>query len=167
MSGPERPVLVIRPYAPADREAVIEQVLGLNRHEEPLARNRRTDLAGAVASFDEAMSAVSETGGAALVAELGGRVVGHLFLVVAGEAAFVREELRAHGHVSDLFVREEVRGAGIGKALMAEAERLAAARGLARLSVGALAGNAAARRLYERLGFAPHAVTLRKPIGPE
>lgn len=39
--------LVIRPCRPGDREALVEQFLALNRYEEPLARNRRTDRQGA------------------------------------------------------------------------------------------------------------------------
>ena len=47
--------LHIRPYALEDREALVEQFLGLNRYEEPLARNRRTDRKGAVECLDAAL----------------------------------------------------------------------------------------------------------------
>jgi len=78
---------------------------------------------------------------------------------------FVRQELRAYAYVSELFVREENRGTGIATALMIEAERLAVARGVGRIMVGVLAGNSAAEALYDRLGFAPHAIELAKDLG--
>ena len=48
------------------------------------------------------------------MAELDGRVVGHLFLEFKEDAVFVREELRPYAYISELFVREEARGGGIG-----------------------------------------------------
>lgn len=57
--------------------------------------------------------------------------------------------------VKNLNVDERARGEGIGTALMAEAERLAAPSG--RLSVGVGVDNPRARALYERLGFRPTA----------
>jgi GNAT superfamily N-acetyltransferase len=157
--------LVIRPRTATDHDALVEQFHGLNLHEEPFARNRRTDRLGGLDSLAAAQKDVDETGGVALVAELDGRVVGHLFLLIAEDAIYVREELRTYAYVSDLFVREEVRGLGVGKALMAEAERFARERGLRRLMIGVLSGNARAEQLYTRLGFAPHAIELTKPIG--
>jgi ribosomal protein S18 acetylase RimI-like enzyme len=111
-----------------------------------------------------AQQRVADTGGIAMVAERDGCVVGHLFVVVEDDAVFVREELRRHAHVSELFVRADARGSGVGKALMAEAQRFAAARGFKRLSVTVLAGNLPAVGAYERLGFTPYTIDLTKPI---
>lgn len=55
--------------------------------------------------------------------------------------------------VRNVGVLESHRGRGIGTALMAEAERLAAPAGRMRLGVGI--DNPSARRLYERLGYRP------------
>ena len=55
--------------------------------------------------------------------------------------------------VRNVGVLESHRGRGIGTALMAEAERLAAPVGRMRLGVGI--DNPSARRLYERLGYRP------------
>ena len=110
---------------------------------------------------------VGEDGGHALVAECGGRVVGHLFLLFPRDSAFIGEEMRRHGYVSELFVREDSRGRGVGTALLAEAERIATARGVRRLKIGVLVGNDGAAVLYRRAGFSPYAVDLVKRIGPE
>ncbi len=156
---------VIRPSVPDDHEALVEQFMGLNLYEEPLIGNRRTDLEGARESLAAGLRRVEETGGSALVAEIDGHVVGHLFLVFEQDAVFVREDLRPYAYVSELFVREHVRGVGVGKALMAEAERLALARGMRRLMIGVLVGNDPAQSLYASLGFQPHALDMEKRLG--
>jgi GNAT superfamily N-acetyltransferase len=156
---------VIREASAADDHVLVAQFLALNLHEEAVSHDRRTDHAGAVEALAAAWRGVREFDGHALVAEHGGCVVGFLFLQFRDDAVFVREELRPYAYVSELFVSEEARGAGVGAALMAEAERLAAARGVPRMMVGVLAGNAVAERLYARLGFVPHAMELVKAIG--
>lgn len=156
--------LVIRAADARDRAALVEQFLGLNRHEQAIVGDRRTDPAAAAESFEAAWQQVRATDGHALVAERDGRVVGHLFLLFRDDAVYIFRELRHFGYISELFVREEARGAGIAKALMAEAERLAVARGVGRLMLGVLAGNRPAEALYVALGFAPYAVDMVKAL---
>jgi len=157
--------LNIRAALPADHDALTEQYLGLNRYEEPIAGNRVTDYAGAVESLAAAQERLARTDGVALVAELDGRVVGHLFLEFREDPVFVRAELRPYAYVAELFVREEARGRGVGTALMRETERIAAGRGVGRLMVEVLAGNAMAEAFYARRGFKAHAIELGKAIG--
>jgi GNAT superfamily N-acetyltransferase len=54
--------------------------------------------------------------------------------------------------IQDMYVLPERRGRGIGAALVAAAERLAAERGHARMSLS-VSEAGEARRLYERLGY--------------
>jgi len=157
--------LTVRPSQPGDHDALVEQYLGLNRYEEPIAGNRVTDYAGAVASLAEAQERLAQTDGTVLVAELDGQVVGHLFLEFRNDPVFVRAELRPYAYVAELFVREAARGRGVGAALMHEAERIAADRGFGRLMVEVLAGNAVAEAFYARCGFKAHAIELGKTIG--
>jgi GNAT superfamily N-acetyltransferase len=154
----------IRPARPEDREALIEQFLGLNVHEEPISRDRRTDRAGAVDSLDAADRKVEKTNGYRLVAERDGRIVGHIFLTFEQHAIFVREEKRDYAYVSELFVREEARGLGVVYALLKEAERLAIERGAGDLMIGVLVGNESAERAYERFGFRPYTCEMIKPL---
>jgi GNAT superfamily N-acetyltransferase len=156
--------LIIRTSLPADRDALIDQFLGLNRYEEPIAGDRVTDYQGAVESLAAAEERLAQTDGIALVADLDGRVVGHLFLEFREQPVFVRAALRPYAYVAELFVRAEVRGGGIGAALMREAERIAAARGVRRLMVEVLAGNAVAEAFYARCGFAAKAIELGKQL---
>lgn len=57
-------------------------------------------------------------------------------------------------NVHDLAVVPDVRGAGIGRALLASAERFARERGCCKLTLEVQEDNRPARMLYERFGFA-------------
>jgi GNAT superfamily N-acetyltransferase len=81
-----------------------------------------------------------------LVAWDGDEPVGHAHVAWTGGEVGAPE-------VQDVFVLEGRRRSGVATALMAEAERLAAAEGHGRIGVGHSADNEAARRLYERLGY--------------
>jgi GNAT superfamily N-acetyltransferase len=156
--------MIVRDYGSDDREALIEQFQALNRHENAITGDRRVDWQGGIDSLDAALSRVKDTEGRALVAERDGQVVGHAFVVVEDAAEFVREELRAHAHISEFFVRESARRCGVGRALLAEVERFAAARELKRLTVSALKGNLTALAAYHRFGFAPYSIDLVKAV---
>jgi GNAT superfamily N-acetyltransferase len=133
------PIVVIRPMRASDRDAVIELLWQLNRHEaeidlrkQPFALDRDTSHAAAIACFDRDCERAAEHEGALMVADL----------VVAG------------GH----------RGAGIGTRLLAEAERLTRERRLERLAIGVLLGNDGAARVYERFGFRSHSIEMLKAL---
>ena len=61
-------------------------------------------------------------------------------------------------------VDEDWRGRGIGRLLLAEAERLTREKGLKRLVIGVMAGNAGAERLYAELGFTLYAKAMLKAL---
>lgn len=156
--------VTIRAATGADHDALVEQFQGLNAVEDGISHDRDSSRAGAEASLAASARAVADSGGHRLVAERDGAVLGHLFLAFRTAATYVRPEFREHGYVSELFVREAARGEGIGRALLAEAERLTRQRGLDRLMIGVLAGNDGAEALYRRTGFAPYALTLLKAL---
>jgi GNAT superfamily N-acetyltransferase len=156
----------VRRYRPEDQEAVVEQFLGLNRHEDAITHDRRTDRAGAEECLAAALRDVEVMGGAALVAERSARVVAHAFVLWKQDAPYVRPELRAYAYVSELYVRGEARHLGIATTLMAAAEHVAREHGFNRMMVGVLKGNAPAEALYAGLGFDPQAIELRKLIRP-
>jgi GNAT superfamily N-acetyltransferase len=154
----------VREYGEADRAALIEQFQALNCHEDLIAGDRRTDQQGAIESLDMALRRVSDSRGAAFVAERDGQPVGFLFVVIAEDAVFVRAEMRQHANVAEFFVRATERGGGVGKALLGAAERFTAARGLTRLTVRVLSGNSGALAAYLRLGFAAYSIDLSKAV---
>jgi ribosomal-protein-alanine N-acetyltransferase len=83
-------------------------------------------------------------GGCFLVAEEAGAILGYLVARTAGDEA----------EVLDVAVTPAARGRGIGRALLAEALRRLRARGARRAYLEVRESNAAARRLYQSLGFA-------------
>jgi len=147
-----------------DRPALLEQCWQLNLYEDPVSHDRRIDLEGAKETLRAALERVAHSGGTTLVAEHEGRVVAHLFLTFEMNASYVREEHRVYAYVHELYVRESARRLGIGRALIAEAERIALAQGVTRLGIGVLAGNTMAERAYLGYGFRPYATELVKPL---
>jgi len=57
-------------------------------------------------------------------------------------------------NVHDVAVLPSHRGRGIAEQMLAETERLARERGAVKMTLEVLSGNASAKRLYERIGFA-------------
>ena len=111
-------------------------------------------------TWEEAWPDLSRTirDGAALVAEDDDRAVGFIFCVLGDRG-------RKTAHITDFYVRPEARGQGIGKALLGALIEPARANGLDHISLEVLLRNAEARRLYERLGFAPVDVFMVAPLG--
>lgn len=96
-----------------------------------------------------------------LVAEdaTGGRL-GFVHLETATDF-FTRER---HGHVSTIVVAPEAERRGVGRALLAAAEDWCRGRGYRLLSLNVFERNEAARRLYERAGFAVDTIKYLKLV---
>jgi GNAT superfamily N-acetyltransferase len=159
--------LVIRPATAADRIALDEQELGLNLFENALVGDRNLTAAGGTTAMDRLHQRAADSSGVVLVAEIGGAVIAHLVLTFERFGPYVRAELRDYALVADLFVRAAHpahRGRGIGRALIAEAERRAIERGMPRIMLGVVHGNHAAERSYRRQGFRDYALELVKEL---
>ncbi|WP_193611959.1 GNAT family N-acetyltransferase [Nocardioides lijunqiniae] len=87
------------------------------------------------------------------VAEVAGRVVG--FVVVH------------HDELEQVYVDEAHRGSGVAQALMAEGLRRVAAAGHRQAWLVAAAGNARARRFYERQGWTDEGLVDYAAEGPD
>jgi ribosomal protein S18 acetylase RimI-like enzyme len=111
-------------------------------------------------TWEEAWPDLSRTikNGAALLAEDDGRAVGFIFCVLGDRG-------RKTAHVTDFYVRPEARDRGVGTQLLGALIDPARANGLDHVSLEVLVRNADARRLYERLGFAPVDVFMVAPLG--
>jgi len=94
------------------------------------------------------------------MAELDGRVVGFATALMVGA-------IHMDGPVAQLtslVVDDGVRGRGIGRQLVAEAERWARARGSVRISLTSAVHRVAAHAFYERIGYAKTGVRLAKDL---
>lgn len=69
------------------------------------------------------------------------------------------------GHVIDIVVAREGEGRGVGRALLAAAERWGEAEGFPYLTLHVFEGNDRARRLYERTGYVVEWTRMLKPLG--
>ncbi len=98
------------------------------------------------------------------VARSSGRPVG--FVMFHVETGFFETDA-TRGVVDNVYVLSDVRGEGVGSKLLDYAENQLCEAGADVLAVEALWNNEAARRLYERRGYAPHRVTMEKPADTE
>lgn len=157
--------IVIRPVMAADHEAVIDLLWELNRFEDALSEDRAIGRADAEACFRaDQNAAIQEPGGALLVAESAGTIVGFLALAIETGRPFLRADLRRHGHVLDLVIAGSTRGKGIGQALLAEAERLTIQAGCKALLIGVVESNTRAIAAYRKFGFEPSAREFMKRL---
>jgi GNAT superfamily N-acetyltransferase len=98
-----------------------------------------------------------------LVAWEGGTPVGQALLHRRRPSALtVAGVVDSLPYIEDVFVLPEWRDRGIGTALLEAAESAAAARGDQGVSLAVSTGNAAARRLYTRLGYVDAGVPVHR-----
>ncbi len=156
------PTYTIRPFEPRDREAVIDLKwemsafhAGLPITAASLDQDYDCSRAAAAAAIARDLSYIETKGGALLVAEVDGRLVGYLSWYIDDRAgsATIFPERRPLAYVAGVSVTETERGQGIGTALLAHAEAQARAHGITRLGIGVRTSNTSALRLYEEFGF--------------
>lgn len=107
-----------------------------------------------------------QNAGKVFVLEADGRIVG--FVSVWGRVkqnGLVNEESEV-AYISDLVVLAAYRGQGFGRLLLRRAEDYALSLGATLLSLGVLAENTGARRLYNDYGFQEKQVEMFKPLRP-
>lgn len=98
-----------------------------------------------------------------LVAESDGEIVGQITVLPAAIAGRPVQDPML-GHVSNLFVRRDHWGDGLARELHRAALDAASERGFAELRLFVAAGQARARRFYEREGWSPASDPFDDPI---
>ncbi|MGZ5922353.1 MAG: N-acetyltransferase family protein [Rhizomicrobium sp.] len=146
---------------PDDEPAILSFIWGLQKFENAFESNRRLDPAFAAEHWAD-VQVQAAARGAIFIAESGGQPVGWAFVLEEPGDLFVAEKERRHGFVAELFVEPQARGRGNGRALIAACEDWTRARGMAVLIIGVLSGNGKAAAMYQRDGFAPYNLFLRK-----
>jgi GNAT superfamily N-acetyltransferase len=155
----------IRTARPRDIPALVQlRMANAERHAglDP-AGYRFPEAAAVQRHFEERLSGSAEP--AILVAEVSGTVAGMTEVVVMPappDHQILVPRRRAEVHT---VVLERYRGKGIGKALVAAAERLAARRGVSHLLAPILAPNTQAISFYSDAGFGQHGIILSKRVG--
>ncbi|MFO1123155.1 MAG: GNAT family N-acetyltransferase [Hyphomicrobiales bacterium] len=166
-----QPVTILREMGEQDRPDVLALFGEFIRHEAgldpaiaPFVQDRTDDPDEAANYLAYCEALVGKTGGALVVALHRGEIAGFLCWSIGTDGPFVRPAFRRVGEIAFVMTGEGHRGQGIGKLLMAEAERLTRAAGCNRLSLMVMAGNRDAIRLYERLGFETRAYKMLKRV---
>jgi GNAT superfamily N-acetyltransferase len=140
--------LVIRDAAEADLGRVVELLVLGPVPGGPASTEDPDDLG----PYRAALRNILGSGGAVLVAERAGGVVGVCQLIVF-------RHLQAHGglcaEVESMHVHPDHRNGGVGAALIGEAIARARAQGCYRLQLTSNAARPDAHRFYEWLGFVP------------
>ncbi|MFW5832709.1 MAG: N-acetyltransferase family protein [Pseudomonadota bacterium] len=157
--------VLIREARSDDQEALVGLMAELQEAERALEPDRAPGAEIARSHLHFLLGEVAATGGFVVVAEVSGRVAGFLLILVETDGGtYVRPECRRHAAVADLVVTADARGRGIGRALLAAAEERVRTAGLASIRLALLADNAAAERLYRRLGYRRYEVVMRKRL---
>ena len=137
-------------YADADDAAAIVQLLDMYARDPmgggtPLSRDVLDKVVPGLAAAGNAFS---------LIARIDGEPVGLANCFFAFSTFAARPLVNIH----DVVVDARFRGRGIGRALFAEIESIAAARGACKVTLEVLSGNAPARALYASLGYGDYAL---------
>jgi GNAT superfamily N-acetyltransferase len=149
--------LIIRQVRESDLGRVVELMLLGPVPGGPAGTEDPADLG----PYRAALRDIEGGGGAVLVAELDGEVVGVCQLIVF-------RHLQAHGglcaEVESMHVHPDHRGGGIGAALLSDAVTRAGALGCYRIQLTSNTARPDAHRFYERLGFVPSHVGFKKRL---
>jgi ribosomal protein S18 acetylase RimI-like enzyme len=157
---------IIRPYAPADHDWVLQSEVALQEHERALHDTRLPGLPYTRDYLAMLWNVLAENHGAMLIAETAdgervGLVAGH---IVDQPWPMETRDSTRYGYVSDIFIKPEARGSGLAKVLLdAIAAHLHRADPtLSRLRINVLAVNRIACRAYEKVGFTPYEITYER-----
>ena len=154
--------MTVRPVRlPNDEPAILSFIWGLQTFENAFEPNRRLDPGFADQHWADVRRQAAERGGF-FIAEADGRAVGWAFVVEEAGDLFVKQSERRYGFVAELFVEASARGQGHGRALIAACEDWSRRRGMTVLIIGVLTGNDKAAAVYQRDGFAPYNLFMRK-----
>lgn len=144
--------MIIRPYRPDDRPAVVRLHVELQDFERAFRPSRAAgpDISDRQITEYEAMLADDDEDAHLMVAEQDGILIGFAFFLAEGE---MLEEDPGQIYVQDIMVTASARRAGVGRALMDAIRAVMADRGIHRIDLQVLIGNDTAQAFYTALGF--------------
>ena len=146
----------IRRYEPRDREAALglapRLTIGVAAWRDPAAV-----LAAVHGWVHDAITSTAQDHAVFVAEGPSGRLIG---LVSVGQCTHFSGGI--DGYVGELVVAADCEGRGVGRALMASAERWARERGLERVTLETGAANSRARAVYGQLGYVEEEVRLTK-----
>jgi ribosomal protein S18 acetylase RimI-like enzyme len=155
----------IVPYRPSDFPALIQFVEAIQEHERAAVPELRPGPEIGAFYAEMLVRKVASEGGSILMARAGGRNIGFVCAWKDADGdALLREEMRAHAFISDIFVTEAWRGRGVAVSLLAAIETAMLERGSTQIRVCAKAANRLAVDWYDRAGYRPYEIIFSKPL---
>ncbi len=160
--------LVISPYSPEDRAAVIEGSIDLQETECKLSEFCLPGREVGERYLDHLLELNELGSGELLVAKIEGRVVGFIGCRVELDASITTsDDLNMHGYISDAWTHPEFRNRGVFKALSSAAEEfLGRLPGIKVVKLNVLAKNTPAIIAYGKAGYRIQELTYIKRIKP-
>jgi ribosomal protein S18 acetylase RimI-like enzyme len=157
---PRKKSITISPATLSDTDFILSLASRFVSFELPKGRRKRETAAAIRADIARALLEMPPRDRFFVAIGTGGRPVGFLHTQV--QLDFF-SGVRAC-HISDLAVAPGHDGEGIGSALLAHAEKWGKRNRCRLLTLSVFAGNARARALYERRGFAVELLRMAKPL---
>jgi len=144
-----------------ERDRGFVRGLGERSADSSVSSLREGDPVSVRIAFERLLAFVDEREHCMLIAEQGDRRVGFLLLIfdIPDEVTLMDQAFVAY-----MAVEPDARGAGVGRALLDEAERRARAAGRTVVSLMVTEENAAARALYDGAGYATERRMLSKRV---
>ena len=152
-------------HLPDDKPAILEFMFALQRFEAAFEANRRLDARMPQDHYAAIIPRAAAPNGQIFIADdAESHPVGWALIHEEVDDVYVNDVERRFGFIAELYVVEAERSAGVGRALIAACETWAQARGLSTVRIGVLARNARAAQVYDRAGYAPYVLHLRKRL---
>lgn len=157
---------LIREYRTEDNQQVEDCFIELQEFERRIEPRRIEGRLVAKKYLEHMFDKCAQTQGKVFVLEDGDKIAGFVSVWAKMKVNGLVNEESEVAYISDLIVVAAYRGQGWGRALLQRAEDYALAKGATMLSIGVLAENTQARRLYNDFGFRENNVGLLKPLRP-
>jgi ribosomal protein S18 acetylase RimI-like enzyme len=156
---------VVREYQPGqDTPSLRDCIVELQEFERTIEPALPAGTAMADAYLTYILGRCSEYYGKVFVAEVDRRVVGFVSIWARVPPTEPDEPQTEYAYISDLVVRAPFRQRGLGRALLAQAERYAREQQATVIRIGVLAQNIIARQLYLDVGFTERRIELSKNL---
>jgi ribosomal protein S18 acetylase RimI-like enzyme len=164
MAAPQAMFEIVR-YRATDLEALIQFVEAIQEHERAAVPELKPGSEIGPLYAETLIRKVSNQDGCILMAKAGGRSIGFACTwKEVDDDALLREEMRAHAFISDIFVVEDWRRRGVAAGLLAAIEAAMLERGSTQIRVCAKAANSLAIDCYNRAGYQPYEIIFSKPL---
>lgn len=157
---------------PEVREATLQDYESLCRFFSEVDREHREqhpelfrEAAGPAREFVYIRALITDRDSAVWVAEDAGAPVGCVVIIIRESPDVPILVPIRYAMVDTLVVAAAYRGAGVGHALMAQAEAWAERRGIHRIELNVFEFNIAARHFYQRLGYSTLSRRMVKDLG--